>query len=187
MVKIKNTSTFKKLIFLIAIFLIGFISLFSLNQVFTSIINKLDRQTENLKAQISIGEFIAHDIIKTRSLFNELVTTTSSKKSRELLQLEIKNTINTIKDSLNVLEKGGTLKREIALNIAGHLNTVKTITYHRKLENSFSMESIDIKPKLNDLIKMLDEVEEMLASRTLYQSSKNMFMYQSSERTSKIL
>jgi len=178
--KLKNASTFNKLILLIAIFLIGFISLFSLNQVFTQIINKLDKQTENLEAQITIGEFIAHDIVKTRSLFNELVTTTVSKRSRAFLKKEIKQTIKLIQQSLRVLENGGTLKREIALNIAGHLNTVKTITYQKDTSKTFSMEVIDISPKLEDLKKMIIEVEAMLEIRSQHQKTGNMKAYQSS-------
>ena len=178
--KLKNTSTFNKLIFLIVIFLIGFISLFSLNQVFTNIINKLDRQTENLKAQITIGEFIAHDIVKTRSLFNELVTTTSSKKSRELIKKDITITINLIKKSLNILEKGGTLKRKIALNIAGHLDTIKTISYQKDYNKSFSVEVIDISPKLNTLLNMINEVEIMLQKRQKDQKNNDVKGYQSS-------
>ena len=180
--RLKNTSTFNKLILLISIFLIGFISLFSLNQVFTKIINKLDEQTENLKAQITIGEFIAHDIVKTRSLFNELVTTTSSKRSLELVKKEILSTISTLENSLDVLENGGKLKREIALNIAGHLNTVKTITYNKDTNKSFSMEAIDLKPKLDDLKRMLIDVEKMLGNRSNYQKIEDMKNYQSSVR-----
>jgi len=177
---LKETSTFNKLILLIAIFLIGFISLFSLNQVFTKIINELDQKTENLKAQITIGEFIAHDIVKIRSLFNELVTTTTSKRSRELLKNEITNTIKTIETSLNVLENGGKLKREIALNIAGHLNTIEKIDYHKDSSKSFSMEVIDLKPKLDDLKKMLIDVEDMLLNREIQQKNADLKAYQSS-------
>jgi hypothetical protein len=82
---IKNNSTYKKLILLITIFLIGFISLFSLNQVFTHLINKFDQKTTNLENKLTIGEFIAYDLVEIRALFHELATTTTNKKSRELV------------------------------------------------------------------------------------------------------
>ncbi len=182
MYTLKHTGTFNKLILLIAIFLIGFISLFSLNQVFTNIIGKLDQQTENLKAQIIIGEFIALDIVTIRSLFNELATTTNSKKSRQITYGEIKKNISTIEDSLVVLEHGGTLKRMIALNIAGHLSTVKTIHYIKEENKSFSIEAIDIRPKLKDINTMLLEVEKFLSQETIYKNSNEITNYQNLDR-----
>jgi len=69
--KTKNNHTVKKLIYLIIVFLLGFIVLFSLNQVFTQLIYDLDKKTTNLESRLSISEFITYDIIKIRTLFSE--------------------------------------------------------------------------------------------------------------------
>jgi hypothetical protein len=128
---INKNSINKKLILLISIFMVGFFSLYSLNKVFVDLVNKLDNETYNLSAKLTIGEFISSDIIEIRSLFHELATTTSSQRSRDIIINKIKIKINIINNSLNILENGGTLKRDIRLNIAGHLNTVKEVVYKK--------------------------------------------------------
>jgi signal transduction histidine kinase len=165
MIKLTQLNTYRKLILLISIFLVGFISLFSLNQLFTKLISELDQQSRNLEAKLTIGEFLAYDVLKIRSLFNELATTTTSQRSREILIEEIDKTIVRINESLIVLEKGGILKRKIALNIVGHLSTTEVIEYRHEAGEHFSLEVIDIRPKLVDIKTMIKELEELLSKR----------------------
>ncbi len=165
MIKLTQLNTYRKLILLISIFLVGFISLFSLNQLFTKLISELDQQSRNLEAKLTIGEFLAYDVLKIRSLFNELATTTTSQRSREILIEEIDKTIVRIKESLVVLEKGGVLKRKIALNIVGHLSTTEVIEYRHEAGEHFSLEVIDIRPKLVDIKTMIKELEDLLGKR----------------------
>ena len=137
----KNSNTRKRLILLITIFLFGFLSLFVLNKVFINLVDKIDHKGKNLETRLAIGEFIAYDILEIRALFHELATTTTSQRSRDIVLDNIDETIETIKESLNILENGGTLKRFVALNISGHLNTIKTVKYEkgRSLEWSFEL------------------------------------------------
>ena len=164
MVLVSN-QTNRKLLFLIFVIIIGFVSLFSLNKLFTNLINDLDKKVINLQSRTTIGEFIAYDIIKLRSLFNEFATTTSSKRSRELIKEDIQKSINLINQSIFTLENGGTLERKIALNIAGHLVTTKKVNYSVTSTERYSLEVIDIKPKLEDIKKMSLEIEKMLIVR----------------------
>jgi signal transduction histidine kinase len=173
MIGLKELNTYRKLILLISIFLIGFISLFSLNQLFTKLISELDQQSRNLEAKLTIGEFLAYDVLKIRSLFNELATTATSKRSRDILKEDIYKTIDSINEALVVLEKGGTLKRKIALNIVGHLSTTEVIEYKRLKGESFSLEVIDIRPKLVDIKNMIKELESLLGKRDKSRKLKN--------------
>lgn len=173
MIKLTQLNTYRKLILLISIFLIGFISLFSLNQLFTKLISDVDQQSKNLEAKLSIGEFLAYDVLKIRSLFNELATTTTSKRSRKLLKDEIYKTIDRINEALVVLEHGGTLKRKIALNIVGHLSTTEVIEYKDQKGEHFSLEVIDIRPKLQDIKNMIDELEVLLDKRDTSRRAKD--------------
>jgi len=171
--KTKNNHTVKKLIYLIIVFLLGFIVLFSLNQVFTQLIYNLDKKTTNLESRLSISEFITYDIIKIRTLFSELATTATSEKSRILIKNDIQSSIKTIKSSLAVIKNGGILERKVYLNIAGHLNTTKKITYKKDTKESFSIEAIDIEPKLDDIKIMMNELDTMLMKRdTLFKQNK---------------
>ena len=167
-------STYKKLILLIGIFIFGFISLFAVNKIFTNLVNELDKKTKNLEAKIVIGEFIAYDIVEIRSLFHELATTTSSKRSRDRIIKKIKDTIETIEDSLLILEKGGSLKRFIALNIAGHLNTTRVVSYRPAKKDDFSLEVIDIRPKMKEISQMLLIADKLLENRLKAKKASDM-------------
>ena len=173
-----KSSVYKKLIILIAIFLIGFASLFTLNQIFTNLTNQIDKKTINLKNKITIGEFIAYDLVEIRSLFHELATTATNKRSRDLISDKISDKIDDVDDALDVLENGGVLTRFIELNIAGHLNTIKKIAYYpSKDKNKLSLEVIDIRPKLNDINNMVAEVNKLLEKRTHYKKIKDTKMF----------
>ena len=169
----KHNKTYKKLILLIGIFLFGFISLFYLNKFFQNLVSQLDQETVNLKAKLTIGEFVSYDIIKVRALFHELATTTTSQRSRDIVIDKIEDTIDTISDSLTILEKGGVLKRFVSLNIAGHLNAIKTVHYKIKDDHEFSLEVIDVKPKLVELMQMTDQINELLKQRAKLKKLKD--------------
>jgi len=178
----KTNNTYKKLILLISIFLFGFLSLFTLNKVFTHLVDDLDKETKNLKAKITIGEYISYDILELRALFHELATTTTSQRSRDIVIHKIKKTINRVNDSLNILENGGTLKRFVALNIAGHLNTIKEVEYKINNKKDFSLEVIDIRPKLNEIVLMVNEVNDLLKKRANFKKKKDSIKFMKSAR-----
>ena len=173
MSEIKASNTSKKLILLISVFVFGFVALFSLNQVFIHLSGKLDKKTENLQAKIMISEFIAYDITKIRNYFAELATTTSTKRSRDRILEKIDDQIAVIQESLNVLQHGGVLKRFIALNIAGHLNTVKTIVYNKDNKDELSLEVIDLTPKLLELNNMAQYISKELEKQAIYAKKKD--------------
>ncbi len=166
-----NTST--KLYFLIAIFIFGFLSLFFLNQLFLGLVKDLDNQTKNYVAKIQIGEYIAEDILKIKSLFFELAATTTSKRSRVIVLDKIDDRIADIELSLNILENGGTLKRFIELNIQGHTNIIKKIHYKHDIKNQLPLEVIDIRPKLLELADMIMEVDKLLLLRGKFKKTND--------------
>jgi signal transduction histidine kinase/CheY-like chemotaxis protein len=155
-------STANKLRLLVVIFIFGFTSLFFVNKIFTELIKDLDKHTKNLKAKIQIGEFIAEDILKAEALFFQLGITTTSKRGMDIIIDKLDDTIANIEYSLDILQNGGTLKRMIKLNIAGHLNDIKKVTYTKNMDNNISIEVISIRPKLKKLRQMIDEAHKLL-------------------------
>ncbi|RXK13476.1 hypothetical protein CP965_06645 [Halarcobacter mediterraneus] len=166
----KASKTLKNLVLLLFIFIIGIILLISLHFFFLKLIDNLDKRTENLKAKMQIGQFIVNDLYKIRSDFYELATTVTNEKGRKLLNNKINENIKELKHSLNILEKGGTLKKTIKLNIVGHSDTIKTINYI-KASDDISLEVIDLAPKLIQLQKMLENLNELLKKQSLYRDT----------------
>ena len=168
-----NLHTSHKLKILIGIFIIGFISLFLVNQLFSKLISDLDKQTSVYETKIKIGEFVSEDIQNLKALYFELALTTTSTRSRQIVIDKIKIVIAEIEEALHVLENGGEMKRKIMLNIAGQDAIYTTFSYDRtKDRTQLSLEVIDIKPKLNDLKNMIQEADSMLATRYSYVRAK---------------
>jgi signal transduction histidine kinase len=161
--KIKTSS---KLHILVSLFVFGFISLFAVNQIFSGLIDELNQKTKNYEKKIKIAEFVSEDIQGLKALFFELSIATTSSKSRQIVVEKINKLIQSIHDSLHVLEKGGVLKREIELNIIGKNVTMTQVSYNPNLSGqTMSLEAIDIKPKLIQLSQMIVSVEKMLEER----------------------
>jgi len=161
--KIKTSS---KLHILVSLFVFGFISLFAVNQIFSGLIDELNQKTKNYEKKIKIAEFVSEDIQGLKALFFELSIATTSSKSRQIVIDKINILIQSIHDSLLVLEKGGVLKREIELNIIGKSVTITQVSYNPNLSGqTMSLEAIDIKPKLIQLSQMIVSVEKMLEER----------------------
>ena len=169
-----NIKTSTKLHILILLFVFGFISLFTVNQVFSGLIEELNQKTKSYEKKIKIAEFVSEDIQGLKALFFELSIATNTPKSRQLVKAKIENLISNINDSLLVLQKGGVLKRQVELNIIGANKTVTEVAFDPKLSGqTVSLEAIDIQPKLLQLSEMLTEVETILDHRNKHLNDEN--------------
>ncbi|WP_424688284.1 sensor histidine kinase [Halarcobacter ebronensis] len=170
----KNISyNLKNLILLLLVFVFGLIFLISLHLFFLNLIENLDKKTENLKAKMEIGELIVNDLHKIRSDFYELATSTTNVRGMKLINERIEAKVEEIEDSLNILENGGRLERTIRLNIVGHNDTKKIITY-KKDDNNISLEVIDLSPKIIQFEEMLQTLNELLKKQFSLKRDNNL-------------
>ena len=169
----KSNSIISEIYILIGIFIFGFLSIYFTESSFDKFITNLDKKIVNQKAKIEIGDFVDEDILKIESLFYKLAITTTNKRSRNIIIKKINKRIETIRESLSVLENGGVLTRVIELNIAGHLNTQIKIAYTPEDNEVFSLEAIAIAPKLIQITGMLKKVDKLLSDRDKYRREKN--------------
>lgn len=176
-----NLNTSNKLKVLVGTFLIGFISLFIVNQFFTQLIKDLDKKTVVFENKIKIGEYIAEDIKSLKALFFQLAITTNTPKSRQIITNKIDTITNNIDEALDILENGGTLKRKISLNIVGKDATYHNIPYNiQKDPSELTLEVIDIRPKMIEFSAMLDKVNAMLMAQSEYikrKDTNNFYQY----------
>lgn len=152
---------------------LGIVCLVFLNIFFEKLIDKLDQRTDNLKAKISIGDYIVNDLYKIRSDFYELATTVTNKRGRNLVLKKIQDRIETIRESLYVLEHGGTLNKIIQLNIEGHNKVRKTITFVKSNKDDISLEAIDLYPKLVEFEIMIEKLTNLLKQREEFRKQTN--------------
>lgn len=178
----ERQTTVKKLFLLISIFIVGIFSLIILNLFFTNLTSRIDNKSSNLESKITLAEFIVTDLYKIRSDFYELTVTATNERARIIIKKRIKEKIDFISSALDVLENGGSLKRVIRLNIAGHIDTQKIITFNKEDKDSISLEAIDLTPKLQQIQVMINELEKLLLKRALYKESRSFDDYLKNEK-----
>ena len=173
-------STYKQLLALLLIFVLGVFSIVGVNYIFSDLLNDLEKQTVNHKAKITIGEFLSEDIQQLRSLFFELATTSSNKRMIKTLDDDINKIVQSIENTLDVLENGGTLKRVIRLNIVNQHSIDREITYNKENDEQLVLEVIDIKPKIQEffvlkqkLIELIDKRQDAIANDNLTEFSNS--------------
>jgi len=165
MYDIKQSHTYKKLILLIVIFLFGFISLYTVNNFVNNLIKNLDNKVVHFEKKSTIGKYIYYDILEIQALMSELSTNTSSQFSRDLIANKIDNKIKMIKESLDILQHGGILKREISLNMAEQNYKIKIIKYDLESTEDFFLEAIEIYPKLDEIKRMISKINKLLMEK----------------------
>lgn len=159
---LQRSQILDKLLLLIFTFISGSIALVLVHIFFMNLEKELDHKTENQKAKITIGEFISEDLHIIRSDFYELATAVTNSRGRKIIIDKIDTKIRNIQDMLNVLQNGGTLTRVIRLNIAGHNTTTKTVKYKSPNKGEIPLEAIDLRPKLEEIKMMVQEVQKLL-------------------------
>ncbi len=166
----RNIKTASKVHLLVLLFVFGFISLFTVNHIFSELIEDLNQKTKSYEKKMKIAEFVSEDIQGLKALFFKLAIATNTPKSREIVIAKIEHMTEDINDALIVLEKGGTLRRHIELNIIGKDQTITEVFYDPKISGeTISLEVIDIQPKLAELREMITNVSLLLDRR--YQST----------------
>jgi signal transduction histidine kinase len=160
-----SNNTYKQLVALLLIFVIGVLSIVGVNYIFSNLLDDLEKQTVNHKAKIAIGEFLSEDIQELRSLFFELATTSSNKRMIKTLDGEINKIVKNIENTLDILENGGTLKRVIRLNIVNQHSIEREIVYERENDEQLVLEVIDIKPKIQEFFDLKQKLIELIDKR----------------------
>jgi signal transduction histidine kinase len=173
----QQANTVRQLILLLTVSIVGMFSLIAVYTLFNNIIKKLDQKTTNLETKIDLGEYIVEDLYKIRSDFYELATTASNKHSRRIIEKRINKKLANIKNTLQVLENGGTLKRVIRLNIAGHDDLTKVLTYNKDKLSSVSLEAIDLHPKLIQFQAMMADLLILLEQKEQYEKNQHIQEY----------
>lgn len=163
-----KNSTYKQLIILLLIFVVGIFSIVFLNLLFSKLVDDLELQTNNHKAKIQLGEFITQDIQNLKGLFFELATTSTNQRMIKKLDGDIAKVVNNIETTLNVLENGGTLVRTVRLNIVNQNSIQKEVYYQKNAEDKIVLEVIDIRPKIQEFIDLKTKLIYLINARESY-------------------
>lgn len=162
------------LIGLLVTFILGYIGIIILHNIFAKKSDLLDANVKNEHARYKIGEYILKEIGSIETNYYKMGIV-SKLKALKPLQEEIKQEIQNITDAIEVLQNGGTLQNTIKLNLLEAEEVTDEINFMIKGTKDYTFEAIDLIPKLAELTKKSSEMEEIIKIRisVLTNSKKN--------------
>lgn len=158
-----GTST-QRLVLLQFVFILGFIMVFALEQLFSSLFDDLDKISKNEQARLFIGEQIFRDIesIET-NVYRMLIATGNHAFQR--IENNIFDDVNHIKQSIEVLHKGGSISQIIHLNMDTSDQIVKEVSYQPQESVAFIMEAIELSPLLKEVTDKTSLLRSLLEAK----------------------
>ena len=167
----KNNAIFKALIVLLFAFIVGYLGIVIIHNVFSVIRNNLDASVKNEYSRYKIGEYILKEISFIEANFYKMGIITKL-RAIEPIQNEIEKEIQNVLGAIEILEKGGVLKSHIKLNLI-EANSVVDEIYFKADDKKLVFEAIDLIPKLDKLREKISEMNEIMKMKILISEASN--------------
>lgn len=163
----------KLLLVLLALFLVGFAALISLNLVIGRLSDDLKKRSENERARLFVGEVLV-DTIKSMELdFNRMVASVSTRE-QDRIRSDIWDKVEKLEHDLMVLKTGGEVGRTIDLNIDGIDNLKEEVTYIPQGDDQHNLLAlIEIGPHLDLIRNKASELAFLLGKREEARETRN--------------
>lgn len=151
-----------RLLWLFGGFFAGLLIVVGLKVFFADLYGKLEQSSANERARLFIGDEIVRSIGSVETAVYRLAAADNPaalKRSRR----DIATQLDKLGRDLQVIERGGVVRREIFLNIEGRDETVREVFYTPEASGSpFVMATIEIAPLVDVIRSRLDELEQLL-------------------------
>lgn len=158
---------------LLGIGLLCLVVVLGLMLFFDGLQDELRARSANERARLFAGEEIVRSIHGLeKDLY--LLATTSNKAAMQRVKRSIENHLAKLKHDLQVLEKGGSIRQEVLLNLEGHDEMVREFSYFPDSKTSaYVMEMIEIAPLLDQVQERVTELERLLERGWAYQEGED--------------
>ncbi len=155
----------RSLLWLIGIVVACLALVLGLKVFFGGLQNELNERSINERARLFVGEEIVRGVGGIeKNLYLMSVTTNSAGYGRVYKSIDAQ--LDKLMHDLNVLKFGGTVRREIQLNLEGREVMVREASFRPDPgTQSHVMELIEIGPLLGQIRDQADELERMLSRR----------------------
>lgn len=157
----KNNTILNGLLALVFTFILGYIGLIFINNIFKNMVTTLDLKVKNEHARYKIGEYILKEISSVETNYYKIAILTNL-KSVQPIEKEIKKEINDIRNAINILSKGGILENYIRLNLIEASQATDKIEFIPSSNQKYTFEEIDLSPKLDELEEKLYQMENII-------------------------
>jgi signal transduction histidine kinase/ActR/RegA family two-component response regulator len=146
------------------LFIVGFLMVFGLEQVFSGLIQKLDQVSQNERARLFIGEQILRDIEAIEMNIYRMTIATGN-NAYQLFENKIQEQVNQLRHSLKVLREGGTVSRTIYLNLESADQMVKSVDYQPDASEPYLLEVIELEPLIEQILEKAPALRQLLEAR----------------------
>ena len=155
----------RSLPWLLAIFVISMGLVLGLRGFFADLNDELQRRSANERARLFIGEEIVQGIQSIESHLYQMAVTHNAVAHQRILR-DIDAALSKIHHDLNVLQKGGTARRSLRLNITELQEIAQEVFFQPSAEDKqLVMEQIEVGSKLDQVKEMINELEDLLKQR----------------------
>jgi signal transduction histidine kinase/CheY-like chemotaxis protein/HPt (histidine-containing phosphotransfer) domain-containing protein len=136
---------------LMAIAIASLVGVLGLKLVFDNLRDELNARSANERARLFVGEEIVRGINGIeKDLY--LLAATANPAAVRRVNRSIDTQLEKLRHDLNVLKEGGTVRRQVLLNIEGRDEMVREVTYVPDVEAGRQvMEVIEIEPQLDEI------------------------------------
>ncbi len=150
---------------LLAMFFAGFLSIVGIGVLFQKLIEDLDHQLANERAQLFIGEQIVQTIYAVERFFYQMAATPGEVAQQRIRQ-HISNTADRLDNYLHVLTHGGMARQELALNLFGVDEMVREVRYETNGSGTTpKMTVIEIAPFIDQIRERAESIGQLLRTR----------------------
>jgi PAS domain S-box-containing protein len=147
------------------IFLLCIALVFGLRWFFNDLESDLSKRGSNERARLFVGEEIVRGIQGVEKDIYRMAVTQNA-KGFERVRAAVESQLDKLRHDLGVLQKGGTVRRELHLNVGGRDELVREASYLPELNGQVAvMEVIEIEPQLAQLNELSDILGEKLRAR----------------------
>jgi signal transduction histidine kinase/CheY-like chemotaxis protein len=163
-----------RFIWLIGVFLAGLLLVVGLKAFFSHLHDELGERSANERARLFIGEEIVRAIQEVEKDVYHMTTLAGEAAQARKVQ-EIRGHVIKLEHDLNVLKVGGTVTRDIDLNIEGHDQMVREMRYQPPSDaTAYVMELIELGPLLDQINGKSHELRQLLGQRMALRDKQDM-------------
>ncbi|MHC1743108.1 MAG: hypothetical protein AB9873_08770 [Syntrophobacteraceae bacterium] len=148
----------RSLVWLLILFFVGFVLITALHSAFSNLLDELAAKNANEHARLAIGGEVIDSIHSIEKDFYRMATI-AGVRSQDRVQGQISDMVQDLRQHLDVLANGGTVKRQVLLNLEGRDRMERQITYRMNPADArYVMEKIELTPHLDELEARLGEL-----------------------------
>ncbi len=142
---------------LMLVIIVGFGALIFNHQIINSLTDNLDSKIANNEKEIMIGRYILSHLQVIETDFYEIALSKNSRNS-QIIRGKIVMEVEHLKQSFRTLKEGGEIVHHIELNLVEKTEYIDTVHYEPTDDFLYSIEAIDLNPKLDQTVEKLDEL-----------------------------